>query len=88
LDTAHNPKLRKKLSNQHLFLDNFSKQSVELATQLLSRSVSSGICFCVSQSLMTSDSVNTAEFIENFDTIFDCFNSISPVNNTSIRIYI
>jgi hypothetical protein len=80
LDTANNPRLCKKLSNQHLFLDNFSKQSVKLATQLLSRSVSSGIYFCVSQNLMTSDSLNTAEFIENFDTIFDCLNSTSPVN--------
>jgi len=75
IDKLNNPRFCKKLTNRHLYLDNFSKQSVKLATQLLSRSVSSGLYFCVSQNLMSQNSVFTADIIERFDKIFDCLNS-------------
>jgi hypothetical protein len=80
IDKLNNPRLCHKLTNNHLYLDNFSKQSVKLATQLFSRSVSSSLYFCISQNLMSQNSVFTAEFIENFDTVFDCLNSTQTEN--------
>ncbi len=81
IDKVNNPRLCKKITNQHLYLDNFSKQSVKLASQVLSRSMSSALYFCVSQGIMSQSSVFTAEFVEKFDIIFDCLNSTVAQNS-------
>ena len=48
---------------------------VKLATQVLSHTVAATICMYVSVGALPSNAMGTAEFIEKFDSIFDCVNS-------------
>ena len=66
-----------KLTNSHLYPNNFQKMKVKLATQILSHTVASAIFMAVSGCLLPSSTVGTAELIDQLDKIFDCLNSSS-----------
>ena len=65
-----------KLSDKHVDLNSFSKMRVNLATQVLSQSVASGIrTIAILTKKLSKDSLYTADFCEFFNNLFDIFNS-------------
>lgn len=74
-DRMMNPRLAPKITRKHIELPPFSPMRVCLATQLLSHSVSRGILTHVALNSMPSVAAYTADFIDNFDSLFDVFNS-------------
>ena len=66
-----------KLTEKHIRPNNFNKMKVKLATQVLSHTVAATICTYVSVGALPSSAMGTAEFIEKFDSTFDCVNSSS-----------
>ena len=73
----HDMKLRlpPKLTKRHMCVDSFSKMRVNLATQVMSRTVAAGmLTHSVAGSLPHAVS-HTADFVYEVDKLFDCFNS-------------
>lgn len=64
-----------RLKQRHMDLPNFSSMHVRTACQTLSRSVAKGIGLFVSLGLMPAEAVHTAKLCENFDKLFNAFNS-------------
>ncbi len=77
IDSKNSFRCCPKLTNRHLYPNNFQKMKVKLATQVLSHTVSSVMLTAVSGGLLPPSAVGTAEFIEKFDQTFDCLNSSS-----------
>ncbi len=66
-----------KLTPKHLELPSFMSMRVHLATQILSHSVTAGISTLVTLNHLPTSAMKTAEFVEQFDTLFNAFNSKS-----------
>ena len=64
-----------KLKERHIELPPFSAMRVNLAAQVLSHSVAAGISFLVTAKELPEDAIETAKFVENFDALFNTFNS-------------
>ena len=64
-----------KLKERHIELPPFSAVQVNLAVQVLSHSVAAGISFLVTAKELPEDAIETAKFAENFDALFNTFNS-------------
>ena len=64
-----------KLTEKHIHPNNFQKMKVKLATQVLSHTVAASLCMHVSVGALPSTAMGTAEFIQKFDSVFDCVNS-------------
>ena len=60
-----------KLKEKHIELPPFSAIQVNLAAHILSHSVAAGISFLVTAKELPED----AKFTENFDALFNTFNS-------------
>ncbi|XP_023233745.1 uncharacterized protein LOC111633412 [Centruroides sculpturatus] len=76
-DSKMIPRLAPKLTKKCITLPPFSCMRVCLAVRVLSHSVASGILVHVAFNSLPSTAVNTAEFLEMCDTLFDIFNSSS-----------
>ena len=73
---SENIEIAGKLTEKHVTLNTFSKMKVNYATQVLSQSVASGIRSVVMLSdKLPREALNTAEFCEFFNNLFDIFNS-------------
>ena len=66
-----------KLTPKHIELPPFSAMRVRLATQVLSHSVAAGISALTSLGQLEKEAIETAKFIEQFDSLFNVFNSRS-----------
>ena len=64
-----------KLTAKHFDLPGFTQLRVNLAAQLLSHSVAAGISALVAIGRLEPEAQNTADFVERFDSLFNCFNS-------------
>ena len=65
-----------KLTKYHVMLNTFSKMKVNLAVQVLSQSVASGIrCVAHLTNKFPREAMYTADFCEFFNNLFDIFNS-------------
>ena len=58
----------------HLALPAFKVMRVNLAAQILSASVASGLKQMVENGTLPGDAMHTAQFVENIDILFDIFN--------------
>ena len=65
-----------KLGPKHVELTNFSKMRVCLATQLLSHSTAAALMTYISIGALPDCARATVSFIDRFDRLFDCFNSV------------
>uniref|UniRef100_A0A6B0VEJ3 Putative transposase n=1 Tax=Ixodes ricinus TaxID=34613 RepID=A0A6B0VEJ3_IXORI len=74
-DCVLKPRLAPRLRRKHLVLPPFSPMRVCLATQTLSYSVSRAMMTHVAFGTMDESALDTAEFIEKMDQLFDSFNS-------------
>lgn len=64
-----------KLTEKHLHPNGFQKMKVKLATQVLSHTVASTMNMYIALGALPPSAVGTAEFISNFNNIFDCLKS-------------
>jgi len=77
LDKNKSPRLAPKIKDTHIQLPPFSPMRVCLASQILSHSVSSGMMTLIAHNLLPHRAINTANFIQLMDNLFDTYNSIS-----------
>ena len=66
-----------KITENHIRLKPFASMRVNLATQILSHSVAAGISTYTAWGKLDAEAKFTAEFIDMFDKLFNCFNSNS-----------
>ena len=65
------------LSEKYVDLNSFRKIKINLAKQVLSHSVASGICTTIIlTAILLKDSLYKVEFCEFFNNLFDIFNTI------------
>ena len=74
-----------KLTKKHIIIPPFKGMSVKLATQIFSHSVAAGISTLCSLGHMKADAIHTARFVENFDKLFNCFNSMNVHDSNEFR---
>jgi len=79
-DSKQTVKLAPKLTDKHMNLPPFSAMRVCLVSQVFSHSVAAGINTHVAFGALPEEALATAEFIENVDGLFDCFNAGSLKN--------
>jgi len=79
-DTMKLARMAPKLTKLHLEVKDFSKMKVKLATQVFSQSVAAGIRTMVKLRSMAEDTLQTAEFVETVDELFDLLNILGPYN--------
>jgi hypothetical protein len=68
-------RLAPKLTNIHIHPNNFQKMRVKYATQVFSESVAVGLSTYVCFNALPAEASETSEFLEQFDKLFDLFNS-------------
>ena len=73
-DSKMNIRMAPKLTDKHLDLPPFAAMRVCLATQVISHTVAAGILTYVTLGKLPDEAMATAEFVEKFDGLFDCFN--------------
>ena len=66
-----------KLKDKHIDLPPFSTMGVNLAVQVLNHSVAAGISTLVSLKHLPESAMYSAQFVEQFDALFNIFNSQS-----------
>ena len=76
IDHGQKIRLAPKLTKRYMCEDGFSKMQVSLATQVMSGTVAAGIYTHSITHLLPQEAVHTAEFVQQVDKLFDCFNSI------------
>lgn len=69
-------RLAPKLTDSHIYPTNFNKMRVKLATQVLSRTVASGMHTYKTLGALPADSSATIEVIEKVNNLFDILNSL------------
>lgn len=80
------PRSVPKLTYIHIDLAPFAEMRVNLAAQTLSESVSAGIKTFVETGRLPKECLNTANYCERFDKMFDCANS-STFNETKVYFF-
>jgi len=78
-------KLAPKLTKSHIYPLRTEKMRVKLATQVLSHTVSAAINFSVTSGNLSHNALGTAEYILNFDQLFDVFNSSTFVTTKELN---
>lgn len=86
VDSVSNPRLVPRLSEKHITVPPFSSMNVSLATRTLSQSVANGLRYYANAGELPTRCLDTAEFIEFHDKLFDIFNSKS--HDCSIKVSI
>ena len=84
-DSSKQTRLAPKLRQKHLDLPPFSRLRVRLATQVLSHSVATGMKVMAEWGILSKDVIPTADFLENFDMLFNIFNSDSLYSPAKLR---
>lgn len=84
-DKENSIRLAPKLTDKHVELPPFSAMKVNLAAQILSHSVAAGINTLANLGFFPPDACVTAEFVETFDQLFNCFNSGSNKSTQKYR---
>ena len=75
IDQRSSVKMAPKLTEKHIALPPFKTMRVNLAAQVLSHSVAAGINVLAQLEKLPKEASSTAIFIDNFDKLFNCFNS-------------
>jgi len=83
LQTHH---LAPKLSEIHMKPNSFQKMNVKLAAQVFSKTVVSGMKSCIAGGSLSLNAVDTINFIDSMDNLFDLFNSRPKPEKKNNRI--
>ena len=84
-DSSKSVRLAPKLTQRHLDLPPFSRLRVRLAAQTLSHTVATGMKVLAQWDIIGADAEHTADFLENFDRLFNVFNSNSLHSTAKMR---
>jgi len=76
-DLPREYRLATKLTRKHIELPPFIQMKVKLAAQVLSHSTAAAIRTHMAVGSMPAEAAATAELCQNFNDLFDCFNSLS-----------
>ena len=76
-DLAKKYQLAPRLTTKHVELPPFCQMKVKLASQVLSHSTAAALHTHVAIGSMSAETTATAVFCQNFNDLFDCFNSLS-----------
>lgn len=87
IDSLSNPRLVPKLTEKHVRVPPFSPMNVSLATRTLSQSVATGIRYYVGTGDLPCRALQTAQFVEMHDKLFDLFNSKGPICTAKVYTY-
>lgn len=74
-DKVKEYRLCPKLSNDHIYPNNFQKMKVKLASQVFSHSVAAALNTYIDFQFLPQDAKITAKFIKNMNDLFDLLNS-------------
>lgn len=74
-----------KLTRSHIYPNNFEKMKVNIAVQILSHTVASGMNLYMSLGLLPNDALGTIEIIGKFNNLFDMLNSSSTDVKSDFR---
>lgn len=74
-----------KLTTGHLFLKDYAKMKVKLATQLFSQTVFAGMTSMIHRRILKPEAKDTAEFVKNVDEMFDILNISKIFGDKDIR---
>lgn len=74
-DKLQTHRLAPKLSEIHMKPNSFQKMNVKLAAQVFSKTVVSGMKSCIACGSLSLNAVDTINFIDSMDNLFDLFNS-------------
>lgn len=80
LDRQKQYRLAPRLSDEHIFPNNFQKMKVKLATQVFSHSVAVAMFTYIDFNVLPKEAQPTAEFIRKMNKFFDILNSSSLEN--------
>ena len=76
IDASLPIRMAPRLTERHITLPAFSSMKVSLAAQMLKHSVAAGITtLCMISDKLDSEAIHTAKFLEQFNKLFDVFNS-------------
>lgn len=75
IDKNKEYRLAPKLTDTHIMPSNFEKMKVRYATQILSATVAAALHKLVISSDISSEAIDTINFIQNMNDLFDMFNS-------------
>lgn len=85
IDRKNATKMCPRLSEKHIYLNNFDKMKVKLATQVLSHSCSAAIKMMNEKNLFSENckinAIPTSNLLKRMDSIFDCLNSSQEYDN-------
>ena len=84
-DSSKLVRLAPKLTQKHIVLPPFAALRVCLATQVISHSVAAGMSAMAVWGSLSSEASHTAEFLEMFDQLFNCFNSRTTASPAKMR---
>lgn len=79
LDSKASPRLAPRLTEKHIIVPPFSPMNVSLAVRVLSQSVATAIRWYVEHGQLPKRALETADFLEMNDRLFDTFNSRSEI---------
>lgn len=75
LDSKSTPRLAPRVTEKHIRLPPFSSMNVAMAAQVLSGSVAAAVKFFVETGELDASALETADFLEFHNALFDAFNS-------------
>jgi len=78
-------RLAPKLTRKHIELPLFTQMTVKLAAQVLSHSTAAATRTHMEVGSMPAEAAATAVLCQNFNDLFDCFNSMSKSGNVQLR---
>lgn len=81
-DKTHPVKIAPKLTDNHIDCNSFERMKVKYATQVLSRTVASGIDTYARLGGLPKEAIATSTFVKNMNDIFDVFNSSMRYNGS------
>lgn len=74
-----------KLTHRHIYVPPFAALRVKFAAQVLSHTVAAGLSTLHQLKVLPESAIETAKFVENFDQLFNSFNSSSWTSNQKMR---
>lgn len=74
-DKKYSLRAAPKLTDSHIFTNNFEKMKVKFASQVFSQTVASGLNLYIRFGVIPASAVSTAEFVEMMNKLFDLLNS-------------
>jgi hypothetical protein len=83
IDIKQKFRLTPKLTDNHILLGAFKKMKVKYATQVCSRSLAAALA--THAKILGSDAIGTAQFLINFNDIFDAVNSSQKMLKNTLK---